>query len=352
MISYARMLYKAFQGDILAIPGRTIAFFFLVLLCFVPLITQEPYILLIFIYLSIFTIYAASWDILGGFTGQFNMGQAALFGVAAYTAAILNTNLGWAPWATIPCGALMAVLAGLVIGVPALRLRGVYFSLVSLAFPLILSGIVFAFGDFTGGEKGISGVSSLSQSRVLTYYISFLAMIACVMVMWKLTDAKSALVRSGLVFRAIQEDEISARCSGIDTTRYKLLAFVISAFFAGIAGGLYVHVLRVAGPLILTLMWSFNPIIWTIFGGVGTIGGAVTGVFVLYPAMEVLRIVPEIRMLIYACLIIVIVIFMPEGIVPWVRDKLEKECPRCKLVNAATRRECRACGATLYPKQV
>ncbi|TRZ95671.1 MAG: branched-chain amino acid ABC transporter permease [Dehalococcoidia bacterium] len=346
-----RGLYKAFQGNIMAIPGRAMAFFCLLLLCFVPLVTQEPYILLVLIFVNVFAIYAASWDVLAGFTGQFNMGQGALFAIAAYTAAILSRDLGWVPWATIPCGALVAMLAGFIIAIPSMRLRGTYFTLVSLTFPLILAGIVLVFVDFTGGEKGISGVSALCQSRVAAYYTTFIVMVASVLAMWKFTDARSSLIRTGLAFRAIQEDEISARCSGIDTTRYKLAAFGVSAFFAGISGGLYVHVMRVAGPMMLDLLWSFSPIIWTIFGGMGTIGGAVTGVFVLYPVMELLRVIPELRMFVYACLVVLIILFMPEGIVPWARDKIEKQCPRCKLINAMSRQECRACGAHLHTER-
>jgi branched-chain amino acid transport system permease protein len=232
--------------------------------------------------------------------------------------------------------------------VPSLRLRGVYFALVSLAFPIILTGIVYAFPDATGGEMGLTGIEVITRNRVALYYITLAVMIACVLAMRKLTDAKSKVFRLGIVLRAIHEDEVSARCVGVNTIRYKLLAFSISAFFAGVAGGLYVHVLRIAGPSNLELMWSFNPIIWTAFGGMGTIAGSVVGVFILYPVMELLRFVPHLRILIYAGIIIAVIMLMPEGIVHWVRDKLEEECPRCKLTNSALRRDCRACGAPLH----
>jgi branched-chain amino acid transport system permease protein len=275
------------------------------------------------------------------------MGQGAFFGVAAYTAGLLNLKLGLPIWATIPCGAMTGVLTGLIIAFPALKLRGIYFSLVSLAFPIILAGIVFAFPNFSGGEMGVSGIRILSTSRVTVYYISLIIMILSVLAMWKFTDARSKVFRIGIVLHAIREDEISARMSGINTIRYKLLAFGVSAFFAGIAGGLYVHTIRIAGPSTLELMWSFNPIIWTLLGGVGTIGGAVAGTYILYSFMEFMRVIPELRLLIYAILIVVLIIFMPEGLVPWLRDKMEKECPRCKLLNVFTRRECRACGVAL-----
>lgn len=343
-----RRLFKDFQGDVLAIPGRLIALVFLVLLLLIPLFTKEPYILRTLIFTNMFVIFAVSWDFISGYTGQINFGHALFFGVAAYTAALLNKHLGLQPWATIPIGALAAVTAGLVMCIPALRLRGPYLSLVTLAFPLILLGIIRAFPGVTGGEHGISGITALSGSRMTDYYVSLLVMIACVMIMWKLTDAKSSIVRTGIILHAIREDEIAARASGINTVRYKMLAFAIGGFFSGIAGGLYVHFMRIAGPSTLDLMLSFQAIIWTVFGGIVSIYGAVVGVYFLYPLMELLRVVPEFRTLIFAIIVILILLFMPEGIAVWIRDKIERECPRCKLTNGAWRRTCRACSASLY----
>jgi branched-chain amino acid transport system permease protein len=343
-----RRLFKDFQGDVLAIPGRLIALIFFLLLFIVPLITQEPYTLRILLFANVFVIFAVSWDFISGYTGQMNFGHALFFGVAAYSTALLGKHLGLQPWATIPIGAIVAVGAGVLMCLPALRLRGPYLALVTLAFPLILLGVIKAFPDFTGGEHGISGLPALADSRVGEYYISLPIMIISVFIMWKLTDAKSALVRTGIIFHAIREDEIAARASGINTIRYKMLAFAIGGFFAGVAGGLYAHFLRIAGPSSLDMMLSFQAIIWTVFGGIVSIYGAVVGVYFLYPLTEFLRVIPELRVLIFAVIVIVILLFMPEGIAVWIRDKIERECPRCKLTNVAWRRTCRACGASLY----
>ena len=343
-----RRLFKDFQGDVLAIPGRLIALIFFLLLFIFPLITQEPYTLRILIFANIFVIFAVSWDFISGYTGQVNFGHALFFGVAAYSAALLNKYLGLQPWATIPIGAIVAVLAGMLMCLPALRLRGPYLSLVTLAFPLILLSVIKAFPDVTGGEHGITGLTRLSDSRITDYYISAVVMTISVFIMWKLTDAKSALVRTGIILHAIREDEIAARASGINTIRYKMLAFAVGGFFAGIAGGLFAHFMRIAGPSTLDLMLSFQAIIWTVFGGIVSIYGAVVGVYFLYPLMEFLRVIPELRILIFAAIVIVILLFMPEGIAVWIRDKIERECPRCKLTNVAWRRTCRACGASLY----
>jgi branched-chain amino acid transport system permease protein len=344
--------FRDFQGDVVAIPGRLIALIFFVLLFLIPTFTQQPYILRMLIFTNMFVIFAVSWDFVSGYTGQLNFGHALFFGVAAYATAMLNRGapLGphWPIWATIPIGALAAVVAGVAMCLPALRLRGPYLALVTLAFPLILLGVIFANTQFTGGELGISGIDRISDSRVADYYISVVVMLVSVFIMWKLTDAQSGLVRTGIILHAIREDEIAARASGINTIRYKLFAFAVGGFFAGIAGAMYAHFLRIAGPSSLDLTLSFQAIIWTVFGGIVSIYGAVVGVYILYPLTESLRFISQFRMLIFAGIVILILLFMPEGIAVWIRDKIERQCPRCKLTNVSWRHTCRACSTDLY----
>jgi len=189
---------------------------------------------------------------------------------------------------------------------------------------------------------GVSGIDRLAGSRVTEYYIAITLMISLGFIMWKITDSKT-----GILFHAIREDEVAARASGINTTKYKLLAFCLSGLFAGIAGGLYVHFMRIAGPSTLELMLSFQAIIWAIFGGIATIYGPIAGVFIIYPLLEFADFMPEWRMLFFAIMVMLALLFMPEGITTWVRDKIEKECPRCKLRNIATRKSCRVCRADL-----
>lgn len=350
MIANLRFFYRLFKVKVWAVPGRVIALVFFLTLILTPLITTESYVIRILTLAAIFAIYAASWDLLTGYTGQLNLGQALFFGVAAYAAALLNLHLDLPPWITIPLGGGAAVLIGLVAGIPALRLRGFYLGLVTLSFPIILAGIIFLFSDVTGGELGLFGVVPLSGSRITDYYIVLLVMMASVFAMYKITDSDSSNVRIGLILHAIREDEITARNSGINTTRYKLLAFAASAFFAGIAGGLYTHYLRIAGPSTLELSFSFQAVLWTIFGGIRTIYGAVAGVYFLFILMELLRMSysgEQIRFILFALILIFTLLFMPEGLTVWIRDKLEITCQRCKVINAFTRDTCRACRASL-----
>jgi branched-chain amino acid transport system permease protein len=221
-----------------------------------------------------------------------------------------------------------------------------------MSFPLMLIGLVMAFKDWTGGEFGISGIPEIASTRVGEYYISLIVMTVSVLIMWKLTDAGSKYVRTGLIFHAIREDEIAARASGINTIRYKILAFVIGGFFAGLAGALYAHILGTVSISSLSMVMSFRAIIYVVFGGIVSIYGAVVGVYVLQTLLQLLGVggttwVGQNQILIMAIIVILVLLFMPEGVAVWVRNKIERECPRCKLTNAAWRKECRACGANL-----
>jgi len=337
---------------VFAVPGRVIAAMFILALVVIPMITTDLYILRILTFAGIFAIYASSWDLLSGVAGQLSLGHALFFGVGAYVSALVNIHFGLSPWLTVPIGAIVAVMVGLLVGLPALRLRGFYLGLVTFTFPLILNGILFLFPDVTGGELGLYGLKGLSGSKIFDYWIVNTVMLCSVFVMWKLADAGSKIIKFGLILQAIREDEITARTSGIDTTRYKLVAFALSGFFGGIAGGLYAHFIRSAGPTTLDLFFSIQVILWTVFGGIGTIYGAVVGVYILYILIELLSLsgglLSEIRMVVSSLILIFTLLFMPEGLSVWVRDKIEITCPRCKLINSVTRRYCRACGAPLH----
>src|SRR4030067_3531181 len=284
ILFYIKKLFTISKNEVLVLPSRVVVVLFFLFLLLLPVFTKDDYILRIFTLTGIFALLAASWDLLSGFTGQLNFGHALFFGVGAYGAALINLHAKIPPWGSIPLGALGAVLAGLIIGVPCLRLRGTYLALTTLAFPVILMGLVFSFPYFTGGELGISGIARLARSRVAAYYIAVVVMLGLCTIMWKITDANT-----GIIFHAIREDELAVRASSINTTRYKLLAFCLSGFFAGISGGLYAHFMRLAGPSTLEVSMSFQVVIWAIFGGVATIYGPIGAGCISFPLVEPAR---------------------------------------------------------------
>jgi len=344
----ARWSWVNLRNEVLVLPSRSLALAWALFVVLLPLVYDDPYVLRIVAMTCIFAIFAASWDLLAGYAGQINFGHALFFGTGAYASTIASIKLGFPPWLGVCLGAVIAALTGFGVGFVCLRLRGSYLSLATLAFPLILIGILFAFPDYSGGELGIGGVRSLAVSRTANYYIIAVLMLLLVFGMWKIADSKF-----GLVLHAIRDDEVAVRASGINTTRYKLTVFAISAFAAGIAGALYAHFLRVAGPSTLEVALSFQVVIWGIFGGVATIYGPVSAVFILYPLTEWLgsfKAFGELRLLIFAVIVLLVLLFMPRGLTPWVRDKVETQCPRCRQRNASWRAACRLCAAPLAAK--
>ena len=348
-----RRLVKDFRFSVLPVPGRIIAIAFFVALFIIPLVSSTNYTLFVLTTSNLLVIFAVSWDLLSGYSGQVNFGHALFFGVSAYTVGLLHMYFDLQPWATIPIGTLVAVGVGVATCIPALRLRGPYLSLLTMSFPLVLLGLVMALKTWTRGEFGIPGIPPLADTRVGEYYISLAVMTVSVLIMWKLTDAGSKYIRTGLIFHAIREDEIAARASGINTINYKILAFVIGGFFCGLAGALYAHVLGSVSIAYLSMTMSFLAIIYVVFGGIVSIYGAVVGVYVLQTLLQFAgqggqNFLGRNQILIMAIIVILVLIFMPEGVAVWIRDKIERECPRCKLTNAAWRKECRACSAPLH----
>ena len=341
----ARRTWAELKNEIFVLPSRTLVLVWAIGLLALPAVYSDAYVLRILTMTCFFAMFAASWDLLAGYTGQVNFGHALFFGAGAYTSALMSLKLGLSPWLTVWAGAAVAMLFGFVVGYLCLRLRGSYLSLATLAFPLIALGLLFAFPDFSGGELGVSGLPRLAVTPVANYYIALIATLAVVFGLWLLADSKF-----GIVLHAIRDDELACRASGINTPRYKMAVFAISAAAAGLAGALFAHYLRVAGPSTLETALSFQVVIWGIFGGVATIYGPVAAVFLLYPMTEWLgsfRAFGELRLLIFAVIVLLVLLFMPRGLAPWVRDKIEVLCPRCKQRNGAWKSRCRLCGAGL-----
>lgn len=342
---FARRAWAELRNEVLILPSRTAVLIWVVALVVFPYVYGDAYVLRILTMTCLFAIFAASWDLLAGYTGQVNFGHALYFGAGAYASGLMSLKLGLSPWLTIWAGAAVAALFGFATGYLCLRLRGSYLSLATLAFPLIALGLLFAFPDFSGGELGISGLRRLALTPVANYYIAALSMLAIVFGLWALADSKF-----GIVLHAIRDDEVAARASGINTPRYKLAIFSVAGAAAGFAGALFAHYLRVAGPSTLETALSFQVVIWGVFGGLATVYGPVAAVFLLYPLTEWLgsfKTFGELRLLAFALIVLLVLLFMPRGLAPWVRDKIETQCPRCKQRNGVWRSVCRLCGAPL-----
>ena len=280
----------------------------------------NPYFLDVAIGVGINIILAVSLNLINGYTGQFSLGHAGYMSVGAYTAAMLTTTVGKSflnalggadnPLATpilfvlaLLAGGLAAALTGWLIGVPSLRLRGDYLAIVTLGFGEIIR-IVFQNMELVGGALGLKGIPPYTTLG-WTFGVAAITIYAVV-----------ALVNStyGRGFIAVHDDEIASEAIGIDTTRYKVTAFVVGAFFAGVAGGLYGHFKQFISPDGFGFMRSIEIVVMVILGGMGNTIGVIIAAVLLTLLPEVLRVVPEVRMIVYSLLLVVMMIVAPKGL--------------------------------------
>ncbi|MFC6836077.1 branched-chain amino acid ABC transporter permease [Halomarina ordinaria] len=230
-----------------------------------------------------FGMFAMSWDVVSGYTGQISFGHGVFFAVGGYTSALLNIEFGIAPALAVPVGVVLAAVTGLVIGVPALRLRGPYLSLVTLVAPLILLNVfIWQSGTF-GGERGLLGEDYFlglgSDAALEVYYIALVLFTLIFALLFAVTRSDA-----GRVFTAIREDEDAVAAAGLNPAKFKTFAFVLSAAVGGLAGAMFVHS-PVGGARpseLMSVIVNVEVIIAAILGGMGTIvGAAIGGVFLI-----------------------------------------------------------------------
>src|SRR5262245_60518838 len=243
-----------------------------------PLGIASPYYLHILIMAGIFAILALSLNLLLGYTGQLSLGHAAFFGIGAYTSALLTLRLEWSVWLGLPAAALAAALAGWAIGRLALKVRGAYFVLVTISFAGVISLVSVNWMDLTNGPLGLPGVPApeLAGVRLRTksayYYLVLLAAAASYLICHRLVHS-----RLGRAFLALRENEALAESVGVDPTRTLVVAAVVSAAMAGVAGSLYAHYTRFVSPEVFLFSYTVTMVIMVVAGGKGTLLGPVVG---------------------------------------------------------------------------
>ncbi len=284
---------------------------------------QGPYLYQILILTGINIILAVSLTLINGIAGQFSIGHAGFFATGAYVSAFITVTLGphWHRWfsSATPVSswlsdsglllfgtlgaALATALAGLLVGIPSLRLRGDYLAIVTLGFGEIIRVLILNI-DAVGGARGFVGIPKLS-----TFFWVFFFVITTISTVYNVLHSSY-----GRAFLAIREDEIAAQAMGVDLTRHKVMAFVISSIFAGVAGSLFAHHTMYLHPNTFTFIKSFEIIIMITIGGLGSIEGAVLGAILLTILPEAFRGFDSFRMVIYALVLILIMIYRPQGI--------------------------------------
>lgn len=291
-------------------------------------------------------MFAMSWDYVSGYTGQLSFGHSMFFGIGGYTAAVLNLNFGYSPVLTILAGTVAAGIAGLLVGVPALRLRGPYLALITLIIPLVLVQIVNIFPDTLGGEGGLQGLDPLIavdetigilsavgfegtfEHRVVVYYYVALALFLAIYALFY------AFTRSyvGSIFTAIREDEDAVRAVGVNAAKFKVFAFTMSGVIGGLAGATLVHTVSNPSPgQILELFVSIEVVLIGFLGGMGTITGPAAAGIVWYFVRDALQTsnaaipilgtpVGEIWQVLFFFVALLVLFALPKGVLPWLSD--------------------------------
>jgi branched-chain amino acid transport system permease protein len=272
-------------------------------------VVEDPYYLELLFLCHYYVILACSWDLLSGYTGSINFGHAFFIVGAGYTGALLNLNLGWPYWLTLPVGGITAALFGLLVGIVTLRLKGPYFASVTFCFGTLLYKLFMVSSKSLGGEEGLSGIAPLSDSPLGNYYFSGIFMVAVIVGLYVLS--KSSF---GLILRSIGENETASEGSGINTTYFKVVAFMISAGIAGVAGAMYAHAQMHVGPEMAHDSLSALILMMAVVGGMGTIIGPIMGAYLLTLVNESLRFMGELRLLIYSGAVVAVILFAPKGL--------------------------------------
>lgn len=269
----------------------------------------------------IYAVLAASWDLLFGFAGLISFGHAAFFGLGAYTAAILTHQAGLSPWWGPLIGGLAAMLLGLLIGLPTLRLKAVFLALATLAFAESLRVVATNWHSVTRGTLGFNGHRTffkLSGETHLSYYMLLVASIVLIGAIYWI----ACRTRFGLVLRALRSDEIRADALGIHVVRAKILAFMVGGFFAGVAGGLYAHYVGLVSPTELGPSMTMLVIAMATIGGTGTILGPAIAALLIYVAAELLRLAGSVySQVAIGVLLMGFVLFLPDGVAGWLRRR-------------------------------
>jgi ABC-type branched-subunit amino acid transport system permease subunit len=279
---------------------------------------------------GIYVLLGLGLNIVVGLAGLLDLGYVAFFAIGAYTVALLTApephNLQWSFWTALPLGIIIAALAGILLGIPVLRMRGDYLAIVTLGFGEIIRILSRSdlLNDFSGGPRGVRAVAGPTlfgrpfNTDVDYVYLILLAVLLIIFVTNRLQNS-----RVGRAWVAMREDETVAQAMGINTLRHKLLAFAIGAAFAGLGGVLFAARNQFTGPEDHNLMVSINVLSVVIVGGMGSIPGVIAGAFALKGLPEVLRQLENYRVMAFGALLVVMMIMRPEGLIPSSRRRME-----------------------------
>jgi branched-chain amino acid transport system permease protein len=309
---------RSFAADVAPIFGFAIAYLAVVLF------VENQYYQLMMTLVPIWAVMGLSWNVLSGYTGLVSFGHASFFGLGAYTVTLLLVHFGITPWIGLPLAAVVGAVAGVLIGVPTFRLRGHYFALAMLAYPLALLYVFewLGYQEVALPMKRETPFAYMQFADQRIYSAIAVALLVVVLVASCIVERS----RFGMALIAIKQNEMAAQAAGVDVLRWKLRAIMLSGAIAGAAGGLYAVILLIVTPnTVFGLLTSAQALIVALFGGVGAMWGPVIGALILIPLSETLHAelghtIPGIQGVVFGIAIILVILLAPEGIYWKLRD--------------------------------
>ena len=282
-----------------------------------PLVVKGGYYLLVLNIIAINGLVVLGLNLLIGFAGQISLGHAAFFGMGAYFSAIFTAMYNTPPWLTLIAVMVFTAAVAYLLGIPTLRLAGHYLVMATLGFNIILYILMVQMEYWTGGPSGFSGIPPLHlgsfpiQGDLHYYWLLWSFFLAVFFVSLNLVDS-----RVGRALRAIHENELVANALGVNTQRYKVVIFAISAAYASLAGSLYAHYLSFISPKTFDIFYSVQIVTMVVVGGIGNLWGGLLGAAVLTALPEVLHAMRDYALLLYGVILMGVLVFFPEGLLP------------------------------------
>ena len=286
-----------------------------IVLALLPVLVRNPYYLGVLVFVGIYSLITIGLSMLMGYAGQISLGHAGFFAIGAYTSGLLTTKGGFPPLLAILAALLLTACVAFLIGVPSLRLRGHYLAMATLGFGEIVHIALNASVDLTGGPSGFGEIPRIAlggllvESALSRYYLVWGLVIVALLLSLNIVHS-----RVGRALRSIHGSEVAASAMGVNTARYKVQVFVLSAVYASVAGSLYAHFITFISPGSFDLTFSVLLVTMVVIGGMSSVWGALMGTVLLGLLPEVLRGFKDYDILIYGAILLLMMMFMPEGL--------------------------------------
>lgn len=296
-----------------------------------PVVIRNPYALHVLITIMIWSMLALGVRLVM-LCGHLNVAQASFMGMGAYASGVLAMKLGWSFWICLPAAGVIAAILAILVGLPTLRIKGAYFVITTIGLSEVCRRVWMMWDSLFGGPQGLLGVplpdsiclgglSIQFNSKLEFFYLALFLFLLTVFVM-----RRFEMSRAGLVLKSIPQADLLAECSGVNIMKYKLIAFTVGAFFAGLAGSFWGHYFSYCSPWDFTLGASFTMLMYTVMGGLGTIVGPIVGCAIMLLADEALRPFKQFMPLVLGTILILVLLFIPGGFISIpgrIRDRLK-----------------------------